>query len=149
MNTLTKLYLVTCFSLCLTACGGGGGGGGSSSPSAGSSGAATPTLQDLKIDKENTLESVYHLSVDVDLADLDGKQAYIAICDNSAGEANIDYDQCLIKASLKQGSGQFDLRVANHCDSLVAVVSVMEQGVPVRYYQHQHDGQAETVWYIQ
>ncbi len=148
MNTLTHLGLIACISLSLTACGGGGGGGSSSSSSSGS-GSSPVELKDLKIDNDNTLESVYHVSVDVALSSLSDKQAYISICDNSNGVDNINYDQCLIKAALKSGNGQFDLRVANHCESLVAVISVMEPDAPVMVYQHNHNNQAKSSWYIQ
>lgn len=147
MNILTQLSLTACISLSLVACGGGGGGG-SSSHSSGT-GASSIKLKDLKIDSGNALESVYHVSVDVALSSLNNKQAYISICDNSEGVDNINYDQCMVKAALKNGQGQFDLRVANHCESLVAVISVMEAGAPAMVYQHHHNNQTESSWYIQ
>ncbi|WP_159653577.1 hypothetical protein [Vibrio atypicus] len=148
MNNQLKLSVILSCSLGLIACGGGGGGSSSSSGGSGST-KAPVELKDLKIDNDNALESVYHVDIDVSLPGLDSKQAYISICDNSNGVDNINYDQCLIKAALKDGAGQYELRVANHCDSLVAVVSVMEPGTPAMIYTLEHDNQAHTDWLIQ
>lgn len=148
MNTLTKLSVMTCMSLSLIGCGGGGGGGSSSSGSASSS-STSVSLEDLRIDNQNGLESVYHVAIDVLLPELAAEQAYISVCDNSNGVDQINYDNCLIKAALHQGAGQYQLRVANHCQDLVAVVSVMKPDEPTRYYQHTHDDQLETTWLIQ
>lgn len=147
----------------LTGCGGGGGGDEGGSGSAGSSGAAsTPTtaaasaqaqtLDELNISYDNNLESVYSVDVDVILSQLADKQAYISICDNSSaqGDANlVDYESCLVKSSLAAGLAEFDLRVVNHCDSLIALIWVMEPDQTPLVYTFDYNGQKENTWLIQ
>ena len=142
----------------MTGCGGGGGEGGSSgsgsasSPTAASVAAQTQSIDDLNISYDNSLESVYQIDVDVILNQLAGKQAYISICDNgeAQGDENqVDYDKCLVKSSLDDGLAEFDLRVVNHCESLIAVVWVMEPNQTPLVYTFDHDGQKESNWLIQ
>lgn len=147
-------------SLGLSACGGGGGGdeGGSSanadvvqtSPST-TPAATTEGLQALSISYDNDLASVYTLNIDVMLNELNGKIAYLSVCDNRTAQGDlslVDYDQCLVKSSLNNGLAQIDLGVANHWSSLIAVVWVMEEGSVSTSYTYQHQGESEAVWLI-
>lgn len=151
----------------MTGCGGGGGGdeGGSGSASSGTgsnpsgsstnvvtASAQTQSITDLSISYDNSLESVYQVDVDVVLNQLAGKDAYISICDNAEaqGDANqVDYDNCLVKSSLEDGLAEFDLRVVNHCESLIAVVWVMKPDQTPLVYTFDHDGQKQSSWLIQ
>lgn len=144
----------------MTGCGGGGGGGegGSGSASSGSStsvvaaSAQTQSITDLSISYDNSLESVYQVDVDVVLNQLAGKDAYISICDNAEAQGDpnqVDYDNCLVKSSLEDGLAEFDLRVVNHCESLIAVVWVMEPDQTPLVYTFDHDGQQQSSWLIQ
>ncbi|MDA0148058.1 hypothetical protein [Vibrio sp. LaRot3] len=146
----------------LVGCGGGGGGddGGSSGGgnNGGGSGSTAPpastntlTVQDLAIDPENKLESVYQVDISVDISSTSTERAFISVCDNSEANGDIsqvDFEMCLLKSSLTQGKGSFDLRVANHCEELIAVIWIMEQGRQPITYTLSHNNQRETTWTI-
>ncbi|TFH89556.1 hypothetical protein [Vibrio ouci] len=163
-NTKLKISLSVLFASLLVACGGGGGGeSASSSPSGTSTGsesgsesegaAATGqalSLTDLQIEHSNSLTSVYNVDIDVSLPHLAASHVYISICDNSGGSLeNVDYTKCLVKAALQNGQGEYQLRVPNHCQSLIAVVSIMEPDVDPLVYTLNHNNQAQTTWLIQ
>ncbi|MFM2589247.1 hypothetical protein [Vibrio sp. TBV020] len=158
-NLSMKSYLTLLFATLLVACGGGGGDGGSGSSSSGTStgsGASITAsgqslkLSDLQIDHDNNLDSVYNVDIDVSLPHLASSQVYISVCDNSVGGLeNVDYDKCLIKAALQNGQGQYQLRVPNHCPSLIAVVSVMEPNTAPLVYTLDHNNDSQTTWLIQ
>ncbi|UPQ87230.1 hypothetical protein [Vibrio sinaloensis] len=145
----------------LSGCGGGGGGEGDSAGSSGSgaTGSSTPapassktpvSLSTLQIDPANNLTSVYKVDVDVSLPHLAASQVYISICDNAGGNLeSVDYNKCLVKAALQSGIGRYQLQVPNHCDSLIAIVSVMEPNTQPLVYTLNHNNQAETQWFIQ
>ncbi|WP_260259494.1 hypothetical protein [Vibrio intestinalis] len=157
-NALTaiKYYFYLLLTALLIGCGGGGGGG--SNGGSGGSGSTTPpattntlTVQDLAIDPDNKLESVYQVDIDVDISATSTQRAFISVCDNSDAKGDIsqvDFDMCLLKSSLTQGKGSFDLRVANHCEELIAVIWIMEQGRQPMTYTLSHDNQRETTWTI-
>ncbi|NOH81954.1 hypothetical protein F0231_19685 [Vibrio sp. RE86] len=168
MNTTNnKLYASVMTLLLLGGCGGGGGGDeGSTSGSSGSTStpsgedsstesATTPASQsvsitDLQIDHDNSLTSVYEVNIDVSLPHLSASQVYVSICDNSGGGYdNIDYDQCMVKAALNSGYGSYQLSVPNHCESLIAVISVMEPNTDPLVYVHNHNGELDSSWLIQ
>lgn len=168
MNTMNnKMYAGVMTLLLLGGCGGGGGGdegstggssGSTSTPSGdGSSAESTTTpssqstsITDLQIDHDNSLASVYEVDIDVSLPHLSASQVYVSICDNSGGGYdNIDYDQCMVKAQLNSGYGSYQLSVPNHCESLIAVVSIMEPNTSPLIYVHNHNGQLESSWLIQ
>ncbi|EEX91723.1 putative lipoprotein [Vibrio orientalis CIP 102891 = ATCC 33934] len=161
-NAKMKLYLSLLFASLLVACGGGGGGestgSSSSGASTGSEGGSESTsateqtlsLTELQIEHSNNLTSVYSVDIDVSLPHLAAAQVYISICDNSIGGLeNVDYNKCLVKAALQSGQGQYQLRVPNHCQSLIAVVSIMEPDVDPLVYTLNHNNQAQTTWLIQ
>jgi hypothetical protein len=141
----------------MAGCGGGGGGGDEGASSGGSASftaasAQTQNITDLSISYDNSLESVYQVDVDVVLNQLAGKDAYISICDNAEAQGDpnqVDYDNCLVKSSLEDGLAEFDLRVVNHCESLIAVVWVMEPDQTPLVYTFDHDGQKQSSWLIQ
>ncbi|MGY3687874.1 hypothetical protein ACXAAV_14440 [Vibrio coralliilyticus] len=153
---LTHLFAMVIV-VSLSGCGGSGGGeGGSSGSSTGSSAAAASTdedsntLADVRIDYDNNLASVYQVDIDVSLPHLSASQVYISVCDNAGGNVeSVDYDKCLLKAALQSGTGNYQLRVPNHCESLIAVVSVMEPNTAPLVYTLNHNNQAETTWLIQ
>jgi hypothetical protein len=159
MNTKSTMPLFSSILASMTlmaGCGGGGGGdegassGGSASFTAAS--AQTQNNTDLSISYDNSLESVYQVDVDVVLNQLAGKDAYISICDNAEAQGDpnqVDYDNCLVKSSLEDGLAEFDLRVVNHCESLIAVVWVMEPDQTPLVYTFDHDGQKQSSWLIQ
>lgn len=158
-QTKNSLLLGLALTLPLYGCGGGGGGegggstggSGSSSPSpAAEGGATTLALSDLQIDSENNLTSIYKVDIDVSLPHLAGSQVYISVCDNAGGDINsVDYDKCLLKAALDAGVGNYQLQVPNHCQSLIAVVSVMVPNTDPLVYTLNHNNQAQTTWLIQ
>ena len=155
---LTHLFAMVLL-VSLSGCGGGGGESGeagSSGSSTGSSAAAASTnedsntLADVRIDYANNLTSVYQVDIDVSLPHLSASQVYISVCDNAGGSVeSVDYDKCLLKAALQSGTGNYQLRVPNHCASLIAVVSVMEPNTAPLVYTLNHNNQAETTWLIQ
>lgn len=149
MSIQVQLSVITCLALGMIGCGGGGGGGGGTSSGGSSTPVSSVSLEDLRIDDDNSLESVYHMAIDVMLPELASEQVYISVCDNSNAIEQINYDDCLIKAPLHQGRGQYQLRVANHQKKLVAVISVMNPSEKTRYYQHTHNNQTEVTWFIQ
>ncbi|MDC5822792.1 hypothetical protein OPW33_19200 [Vibrio europaeus] len=160
-NSKTKMLLGLAFILPLYGCGGGGGGGGeggsSGSTGSGSTGSSTPassgtpvSLSSLQIDPANSLTSVYKVDVDVSLPHLASSQVYISICDNAGGNLqSVDYNKCMVKAALQSGTGSYQLQVPNHCESLIAVVSVMEPNTQPLVYTLNHNNQPQTQWLIQ
>ncbi|MYM59789.1 hypothetical protein GTG28_11195 [Vibrio sp. OCN044] len=151
-NVHIKSLLGLAMLMTISACGGGGGGeGGSTSSSSPSSTVESATrLADIKIDPNNSLTSIYEVDIDVSLPHLATSQVYISVCDNSGdGIESIDYDNCLLKAALQSGAGSYQLRVPNHCESLIAVVNVMEPNTSPLVYTLNHNNQAETTWLIQ
>ena len=152
IHLCTMMILVS-----LSGCGGGGGGeGGSSGSSTGSSATAVSTDEDsnslanVRIDYDNDLTSIYQVDIDVSLPHLSASQVYISVCDNTGGSIDVvDYDKCLLKAALQAGAGNYQLRVPNHCESLIAIVSVMEPDTAPLVYTLNHNNQAETTWLIQ
>ncbi|NVD06151.1 hypothetical protein FCU94_04410 [Vibrio sp. JPW-9-11-11] len=160
-NLQSTKQLGIAFILALSGCGGGGGGEGGSAGSSESSatGSSTPaptssetpiSLSTLQIEPANSLTSVYKVDVDVSLPHLAASQVYISICDNAGGNLeSVDYNKCLVKAALQSGTGRYQLQVPNHCESLIAVVSVMEPNTQPIVYTLDHNNQAETQWFIQ
>ena len=165
-NSFKSLVLLTA-TAALFACGGGDGGGDSGS---GSSAAPAPTppttatpapnpasppsrlsVTDLDIAADNNLESVYDVDVDVDISAISTEKAFISICDNGAAKGDLtklDFNMCLLKSSLVDGKGEFDLRVANHCDELIAVIWIMEKDRAPLTYTLTHNNQKQTYWDI-
>ncbi|MCG7490263.1 hypothetical protein MHN79_12260 [Vibrio sp. Of14-4] len=151
-NVHIKSLLGLAMLMTISACGGGGGGeGGSTSSLSPSSTVESATrLADIKIDPNNSLTSIYEVDIDVSLPHLATSQVYISVCDNSGGGIeSINYDNCLLKAALQSGAGSYQLRVPNHCESLIAVVNVMEPNTSPLVYTLNHNNQAETTWLIQ
>lgn len=153
-NSNTTMLLGLALILPIYGCGGGGGGDGSASGSTGSSspaGSSTPvSLSTLQIDPSNNLTSVYKVDVDVSLPHLASSQVYISICDNAGGNLeSVDYNKCLVKAALQSGTGSYQLQVPNHCESLIAVVSVMDPNTAPLVYTLNHNNQPQTNWLIQ
>ncbi|MCY9804252.1 hypothetical protein OTK51_12520 [Vibrio scophthalmi] len=154
-NSFKSLVLLTA-TAALFACGGGDGGGdsGGGSSSGGSTApAVTPSLSvtDLDIAAENNLESVYEVDVNVDISAISTEKAFISICDNGAAKGDLtklDFNMCLLKSSLVDGKGEFDLRVANHCDELIAVIWIMEKDRAPLTYTLTHNNQKQTYWDI-
>jgi hypothetical protein len=163
-NLNKQLPITLISSLLLVACGGGGGDDGGSGNSGGGSSASTPSgsglvsapseqtlnITDLVIEHDNDLTSIYEVDVDVTLPHLAASQVYISICDNAGdGIENIDYEKCMLKSSLNFGYGQYELRIPNHCESLIAVISVMEPDATPLVYTLDHNNEKLTAWLIQ
>ncbi|WP_194435969.1 hypothetical protein [Vibrio fluminensis] len=151
MKMQTQWLLTGMFTLVLVGCGGGGGGGGSDDNGSGSSAASAPSaptraMSDIVVASDNTLSSTYQLTVDVNLTQLAGKQAYIVICPTNGQQ--IDYDSCFTKASLDDGIGKFELLLPNHQQSLIAEVTPMEAGSNPLTFTWQYDNQAQSTWLI-
>lgn len=151
VNKMNLLLFVASFSL-LTACNSDSSGGSSDSGS-GTGLSVSPQLSvlDLKISAENSLSSVYSVDVDVDISAISTKRAFISICDNSQAQGDlskVDFDMCLLKGRLEQGIGEFDLRVANHCEELITVIWIMEKDREPLIYTFAHDNQKESYWLI-
>ena len=162
-NSFKSLVLLTASAI-LLGCGGGDGGGDSGG---GSTVVPTPTpavtpapnpdpspslsVTDLDIAAENNLESVYDVEVNVDISAISTEKAFISICDNGAAKGDLtklDFNMCLLKSSLVDGKGEFDLRVANHCDELIAVIWIMEKDRAPITYTLTHNNQKQTYWDI-
>ncbi|HAS62015.1 MAG TPA: hypothetical protein DCS35_05245 [Vibrio sp.] len=133
-------------SLNLIACGGGGDDGGSSNANPSPNSTTARSLNQLVIANDNNLSSTYQLTVDVQLTQLVGKEAYIVICEHSSD--TIDYDKCFIKASLNGGIGIFELQLPNHQQSLIAEVTPMEANSRSLTFTWQYDNQAQSTWLI-
>lgn len=151
VNKMNLLLFVASFSL-LTACNSDSSGGSNGSGS-GSESSASPQLSilDLKISAENSLSSVYHVDVEVDISEISIKRAFISICDNSQAQGDlskVDFDMCLLKGRLEQGVGEFDLRVANHCEELITIIWIMEKDREPLIYTLVHNNQKERYWLI-
>ena len=157
----TKALVTMTCSLLLVACGGGDDGDGSnSSPTASAAPAPSavplPTstrlsVTDLNIAPENNLESVYTVDIPVDISAVSTSRAFISVCDNSIAQGDLtklDFENCLLKGSLSQGIGNFDLRIPNHCKELIAIIWIMEKNRTPLTYTLSHDNQKETYWMI-
>ncbi len=152
ITTYTRIWLWLTSLTALTACGGGDGGGGSPSNSNGSSSAQTLAIGDLDVAYDNALQSTYRVDVDVLLVRLMGIPAYISICDNNEAQgdiAKVDYDHCLVKAPLEDGTARFELTAANHCDSLIAIIWPLEENSTPITFSYQHSAERSGTWLIQ
>ncbi|KZY40241.1 hypothetical protein CWC26_01510 [Pseudoalteromonas sp. S4488] len=159
-----KHYTLLIISLFLSAC--GGGGEGSSSTEAVSTtvtqtpttstpppettppdtSVETETMADLTIAPQFDLSSKIELNIDVDL-NMGDSRAYLNIClkgdDNKA-----DYDQCLLRAPLKQSKLTSTVMLANSALELVAEVWFYDsQNEPLRF-EWQYDGEQSAVFTI-
>ncbi|WP_162062624.1 hypothetical protein [Vibrio taketomensis] len=170
-----KIIATLSLAFILTACGGGGGGDDSSSNTSASSPASSSTTSSASTPspapvattpvptppapapanaapaaaptaQSNNLSSTYELTVDVALPQLSGKDAFIVICEDTGG--SIDYNQCFVKASLRDGIGKFELLLPNHQQSLIAEVTPMEAGSNPLTFTWQYDNQAQSTWII-
>lgn len=155
---IMKLYTVLIISLILSACGGGESGSStedvstivSQTPTTSTTppektptetSGETETMADLTIAPEFDLSSKTELSVDVDLNMADSR-AYLNIClkgdDNKA-----DYNQCLLRAPLKQSKLTSTVMLANSALELVAEVWFYDsQNEPLRFYWQHEEGQS-------
>lgn len=160
-NTMSAKWIVLLFTALVAGCGGGGGdeGGSGGNEILGinddtnndTTSQPSVSVRDLKIDRDNTLSSVYEVDVDVDISAQSTARAFISICDNSDAKGDlkaIDYDNCMIKGRLDQGIGQYDLRIANHCTELIAVIWVMEKDRDPMTYTLTHDKSKQQYWGI-
>ena len=159
-----KHYTILIMSLILSAC--GGGGEGSTSTKAGSTTVAqtpttntpppettppdtsveTETMAELTIAPEFDLSSKMELNIDVDL-NMGDSRAYLNIC--LKGEDNkADYNQCLLRAPLKQSKLTSTVMLANSALELVAEVWFYDaQSEPLRF-EWQYDGEQSAVFTI-
>jgi hypothetical protein len=104
--------------LSLTAC--GGSSGGSDESSTVNSNAASQA--ELKINPDNTLRSLENLTVEIQV---DAARSFLSICPDPGGELDVstlNYDLCMVRASLDSSSKVIDLPLPNHVDRLVAIV---------------------------
>jgi len=106
----------------------------------------TETMADLTIAPQFDLSSKIRLNIDVDL-NMGDSRAYLNIClkgdDNKA-----DYDQCLLRAPLKQSKLTSTVMLANSALELVAEVWFYDpQNEPLRF-EWQYDGEQSAVFTI-
>ena len=123
MSTSRGLFLLLLV-LSITAC--GGGSSGSSNESSTVSNDATDTNPvdgtGLKINPDNALRSLEDLTIEVQV---DAVRSYLSICPDPGGELNVNtlnYDLCMVRASLDSNLKVIDLPLPNHVDRLVAIV---------------------------
>ncbi|MCZ4251693.1 hypothetical protein [Pseudoalteromonas shioyasakiensis] len=159
-----KHYTLLIISLLLSACGGGGEGS-SSTEAVNTTVTQTPTtstpppettppdtsvetetMADLTIAPQFDLSSKIELNIDVDL-NMGDSRAYLNIClkgdDNKA-----DYNQCLLRAPLKQSKLTSTVMLANSALELVAEVWFYDaQNEPLRF-EWQYDGEQSAVFTI-
>ena len=104
--------------LSITACGGSSGGSdGSSTVNSNTVGQA-----ELKINPDNTLRSLEDLTIEIQV---DDARSFLSICPDPGGELNVNtlnYDLCMVRASLDSDLKVIDLPLPNHVDRLVAIV---------------------------
>lgn len=104
--------------LSITAC--GGSSGGSDESSAVNSNAAGQA--ELNINPDNTLRSLEDLTIEIQV---DAARSFLSICPDPDGELNVNtlnYDLCMVRASLDSNLKVIDLPLPNHVDRLVAIV---------------------------
>lgn len=104
--------------LSITAC--GGSSGGSDESSTVNSNAAGQA--ELKINPGNTLRSLEDLTIEIQV---DAARSFLSICPDPDGELNVNtlnYDLCMVRASLDSNLKVIDLPLPNHVDRLVAIV---------------------------
>ena len=104
--------------LSITAC--GGSSGGSDESSRVNSNAAGQA--ELKINPDNTLRSIEDLTIEIQV---DDARSFLSICPDPGGELNVNtlnYDLCMVRASLDSDLKVIDLPLPNHVDRLVAIV---------------------------
>ncbi|NRB23710.1 hypothetical protein [Shewanella sp.] len=154
MKNFTRLTQIKCYLLLfifssLSACGGGGGGGDegsateTSTPPPVTPPVTTPakptSLDDLVIDPNNVLQSVFQLAIDINIDS--NKRAYFSLCDEFNGSNNaysVNFDSCQFRGPLDEGRLTTKIKVANHQDTLIAVLWFYDTSEP-QYQVWQYD----------
>lgn len=104
--------------LSITACGGSSGGSDESS----TVNSNVAGQAELKINPDNTLRSLEDLTIEIQV---DAARSFLSICPDPGGELNVNtlnYDLCMVRASLDSNLKVIDLPLPNHVDRLVAIV---------------------------
>lgn len=161
---IKPILLSVIFLFPLYGCGGGGGGNSNhtetlpkneseskdSSDQPSDNTTKSTSLSELKIDPKHSLTSTYQVNLDVSLPHLASAQVYISICHNIGNSLQtVDYRQCLIKAALNAGFARYQLKVPNHYQSLIAVISVMKPNTPPVVSILERKNQTTLNWFIQ
>jgi len=123
MSTPRGLFLLL-LALSVTACGGGSSGSSNESSSVSNGSTETSAVADtgLKINPANALRSVDDLTVEIRV---NAVRSFLSICPDPGGELNVstlNYDLCMVRASLDSNVKVIDLPLPNHVDRLVAIV---------------------------
>ena len=114
----------------LIGCGGGGGGGGSEESSAVSTTDSSTNvvdngsrgLDDLVVNRDNSLSSISELYIQVDMS---ARRSYLSVCPAPVGGIDVntlDYNSCMIRATINASNNEFKLSIPNHIDNLVAIL---------------------------
>jgi len=122
--TLTLTILAT-----LSGCGGGGSGGESTgistvdgSTSAVVNGSDNRGLDDLEVNRDNSLSAISELSIEIEM---NARRSYLSVCPGPVGDIDVntlDYNSCMIRAPINASNNEFKLSIPNHLDSLVAIL---------------------------
>ncbi|WP_082972353.1 hypothetical protein [Shewanella sp. UCD-FRSSP16_17] len=155
----------------LTACGGGGGGDDSSPAPVAATPATTTTtttqttpttpetptdpetpeeptipatsIDDLIVDADFDLQAAFNLDIDVALEST--QRGYFSLCDQyeqNGAQVTVNFESCLLRGALDEGSLNEALLVANHQQNLVAVVWFYDGSDPI-YQMWSYDIEAE------
>ena len=109
--------------LSITACGGSSGSSNDSSAVNGADANSNALVEsELRINPDNALRSLDDLTIEIQV---DAARSFLSICPDPGGEVNVNtlnYDLCMVRASLDSNSKVIDLPLPNHIDRLLAVV---------------------------
>ncbi|CAM3374290.1 hypothetical protein [Shewanella violacea] len=107
---------------------------------------ATPvptSLDDLNIDPDNIMESVFQLAIDINIDS--SKRAYFSLCDEFSGSNtsySVNFESCQFRGPLDKGKLTTNIRVANHQDKLIGVLWFYD-AVDPQYQIWQYDTELE------
>ncbi|MCL1063529.1 hypothetical protein MK852_15560 [Shewanella benthica] len=147
MKNLTTMTNIKCYLLLfifsiLSACGGGGDEGSTTetstpppvTPPVTPPPTSTPeptSLDDLIIDPNNVMQSVFQLAIDINIDS--NKRAYFSLCDEFNGSNNtysVNFDSCQFRGPLDEGKLTTKIKIANHQDKLIAVLWFYDASEP-------------------
>jgi len=114
----------------LIGCGGGGGGGGSEESSGVSTADGSTNvvdnvsrgLDDLVVNRDNSLSAISQLYIQIEMS---ARRSYLSVCPAPAGGIDVnklDYNSCMIRATINASNNEFKLSIPNHVDNLVAIL---------------------------